>query len=411
VWARSFLLRYEPSGAVGFAYRVSARERIGASTPQVLVATAYEQLAVVVAGALVAITGWTVAGLRPPLLAWALALAAVLVAAVAMRPAVLGRWATARMAARGVDAAVLRPGRLLVGMAGVDAIGWLATGLGAWVLVHALGARLDAGLLLGAYALSWLLGVLVPLAPGGLGLRDGSLALALGTQLAIGTATALALALRLVSFAGELAAVALLELVALVLARTSRARDAATSRLPVAREGAVAAATEGAAGALRVAGPPRGPTATEPAVGVARDGAVATTHNAEPPRGRTLVVVPTYDEADALPLFVARFAPTGLELLIVDDGSPDGTGALADGLAAERPWMHVLHRTSKDGLGMAYRAGFAWALDRGYEVVGQMDCALSHPPETLAELLTVLHARDADLVIASRYLPGGGTQG
>ena len=129
------------------------------------------------------------------------------------------------------------------------------------------------------------------------------------------------------------------------------------------------------------------------------------------PQLRTIVVVPTYDEREALPLFVERFAPTGMELLVVDDGSPDGTGVLADELAGERPWMHVLHRAGKDGLGMAYRAGFRWCLERGYDVIGQMDCDLSHPPEKLAELRAVLLERDADLVLASRYVPGGGTDG
>ena len=128
-------------------------------------------------------------------------------------------------------------------------------------------------------------------------------------------------------------------------------------------------------------------------------------------RSGTIVVVPTYCEADALPRFVERFAATGLELLVVDDASPDGTGELADALAAERPWMHVLHRAGKDGLGMAYRAGFAWCLDRGYRVIGQMDSDLSHPPEKLAEMLSVLDAREADLVLGNRYMPGGGTAG
>ena len=126
---------------------------------------------------------------------------------------------------------------------------------------------------------------------------------------------------------------------------------------------------------------------------------------------RTIVVVPTYDEREALPLFVERFAPSGMELLVVDDGSPDGTGHLADELAAARQWMHVLRRAGKDGLGTAYRDGFRWCLGRRYDVVGQMDCDLSHPPEKLAELRAVLLERDADLVLASRYVPGGATDG
>ena len=124
----------------------------------------------------------------------------------------------------------------------------------------------------------------------------------------------------------------------------------------------------------------------------------------EPPRDpRTIVVVPTYNERESLPLFVERFAATGFDLLIVDDSSPDGTGELADELAAQRPWMGVLHRAEKDGLGMAYRAGFARCLAEGYEVIGQMDCDLSHPPEKLAEMRRVLVERDAGLVLGSRY--------
>ncbi len=306
VWARSFLLRYEPSGVVGFAYRVHQRERVGATTPQVLAASAYEQLASVVGGALVAVAGFALAGLQPPTLAWALAAGAVAVA-VAARPAFLGRWAAGRLAARGIDPAVLLPGRVVGGMVLVQALGWAATGLGAWLLVRALGASVDAGLLLGAFALSWLLGVLVPLAPGGLGLRDGSLVLSLTASVGTGVATALALALRLVSFAGELVAVLVLELAALALARAGATESPAVTAV------------------------------AEPIPEARRTG--------------TLVVVPTFNEAEMLPLFVARFAATGLELLVVDDGSPDGTGALADILAAERPWMHVLHRQSKGRAG------------------------------------------------------------
>jgi dolichol-phosphate mannosyltransferase len=100
----------------------------------------------------------------------------------------------------------------------------------------------------------------------------------------------------------------------------------------------------------------------------------------------TVAVVPTYNEAATLDRFVADFereAP-GIDLLFVDDASPDGTGALADRMAATRPWLHVLHRPRKDGLGNAYRAGFGWALARDYAAVAQLDADLSHPPATMS---------------------------
>ncbi|HWH94432.1 MAG TPA: hypothetical protein VNT03_11280, partial [Baekduia sp.] len=104
VWARSWLLRYEPSGAVGFAYRVGARNRLGATTPQVLTATAYEQLAAIAGGALAAPVGFMVAGLRPPAVAL-VAAAVALLALVALRPAWLGGWLRRRLEARGITAA------------------------------------------------------------------------------------------------------------------------------------------------------------------------------------------------------------------------------------------------------------------------------------------------------------------
>jgi dolichol-phosphate mannosyltransferase len=123
-----------------------------------------------------------------------------------------------------------------------------------------------------------------------------------------------------------------------------------------------------------------------------------------------IVVVPTYNEREMLPLFLAEFARTGGECLIVDDSSPDGTGELADELAQERPWMHVLHRPHKGGLGAAYRSGFAWALERGYGLIGQMDCDLSHPPSTIPAMQAAVD-RGAGLVLGSRYVAGGGTRG
>lgn len=123
--------------------------------------------------------------------------------------------------------------------------------------------------------------------------------------------------------------------------------------------------------------------------------------------GRVLVVIPTYNEAETLEPVVGRLRASVPEadVLVVDDGSPDGTGDIADRLVAADPAVHVLHRTQKAGLGAAYIAGFRWALAEGYDVVVEMDSDGSHAPEELPRLLTAL--READLVIGSRWVPGG----
>jgi dolichol-phosphate mannosyltransferase len=123
--------------------------------------------------------------------------------------------------------------------------------------------------------------------------------------------------------------------------------------------------------------------------------------------GRVVVVVPTYNEVDNLEWIVDRLraAHPEVDVLVVDDGSPDGTGAVADRLSAEDPQVSVLHRTAKEGLGAAYLDGFRTALDAGYDVIGEMDADGSHQPEQLHRLLEAL--RSADLVIGSRYVPGG----
>jgi len=123
--------------------------------------------------------------------------------------------------------------------------------------------------------------------------------------------------------------------------------------------------------------------------------------------GRVLVVIPTYNEADNLERVLARLraAVPEADALVVDDSSPDGTGEIADRLAAADPAVHVLHRAEKAGLGAAYVAGFRWALAEGYDVAVEMDADGSHAPEELPRLLAAL--RDADLVIGSRWVPGG----
>jgi dolichol-phosphate mannosyltransferase len=123
--------------------------------------------------------------------------------------------------------------------------------------------------------------------------------------------------------------------------------------------------------------------------------------------GRVVMVVPTYQEAENLEWIVGRLrtAQPRVDILVVDDGSPDGTGQIADRLAVADPQIQVLHRTEKAGLGAAYRAGFRVALDAGYDVIGEMDADGSHQPEQLSRLLDAIG--DADLVIGSRWIPGG----
>jgi dolichol-phosphate mannosyltransferase len=122
---------------------------------------------------------------------------------------------------------------------------------------------------------------------------------------------------------------------------------------------------------------------------------------------RVLVIIPTYDEAENIESVLRRLHASVPEAhaLVVDDGSPDGTGRIADRLAADDPRVHVLHRAAKAGLGQAYVAGFRWARERGYDVLVEMDADGSHPPEQLPRLLAAL--ADADLVLGSRYVEGG----
>lgn len=126
---------------------------------------------------------------------------------------------------------------------------------------------------------------------------------------------------------------------------------------------------------------------------------------------RTLVITPTYNESETLPATLRRVrqAVPDVDVLIVDDASPDGTGVLADGFAAADPAVHVLHRPGKQGLGVAYRAGFRWGLERGYDVLVEMDADGSHQPEQLPVLLERIAdtTRPADVVIGSRWVPGG----
>jgi dolichol-phosphate mannosyltransferase len=130
--------------------------------------------------------------------------------------------------------------------------------------------------------------------------------------------------------------------------------------------------------------------------------------------GEPWLILPTYNEAENIQAIVAAAgevladaAPEGFRVLVVDDGSPDGTGRMADALAAEHDWVGVLHRAEKNGIGPAYLAGFRHALDHGAGYVMEMDSDFSHDPADLARLLEAIHG-DADLALGSRYVPGGG---
>jgi len=126
---------------------------------------------------------------------------------------------------------------------------------------------------------------------------------------------------------------------------------------------------------------------------------------------RRVICLPTYDESENLEPMVRALGGLGLEgleVLVIDDGSPDGTGEIADRLADELPWVHVLHRARKEGLGPAYLAGFALALELGADFVFEMDCDFSHDPADVPRLSAA--AEDADLALGSRYVAGGGTR-
>jgi dolichol-phosphate mannosyltransferase len=126
---------------------------------------------------------------------------------------------------------------------------------------------------------------------------------------------------------------------------------------------------------------------------------------------RILICLPTYNERENLESMVRSLGGlglAGLEVLVIDDSSPDGTGEIADRLAAELPWVHVLHRERKEGLGPAYLAGFRRALELDADLVLEMDCDFSHDPADVPRLVEATES--ADLVLGSRYVSGGGTR-
>jgi len=126
---------------------------------------------------------------------------------------------------------------------------------------------------------------------------------------------------------------------------------------------------------------------------------------------RAVLCLPTYNERENLEAMIEALGEvldtTRDVVLVIDDGSPDGTGEIADRLAAEHPWVSVLHRAAKEGIGPAYIAGFRWALAEDAELVLEMDCDFSHGPKDVPRLIAATD--DADLALGSRYAPGGGT--
>jgi hypothetical protein len=225
LWMRSFLLRYAPSGALAIVIRIRERARLEASSDEIWAVTGYENLAALCAGAFVAVGAFAAGGAWPPVAAIAIA-AVALALAVAVRPAFFRRLTARFVEARGLALPTLLRGRLLIVVIAVNSLGWLATGAAAYLLVHALAAAADVSFswVMGVYAFAWLLGFVVPLLPGGLGLRDGTLATFLATRIGTGPGTAVAIALRLANTLGELTAIGLTEGVYWVLRRAGVAR-------------------------------------------------------------------------------------------------------------------------------------------------------------------------------------------
>ena len=220
IWMRSFLLRYAPSGALALVIRVRERERFGASTAHVWTATGYEQLVALASGAVVCLAGFLATGAWPPVIAILVAVPALAVA-VLLRPGYLGRWLQALLGRRGIEIPALLRGRTLAAVIALNALGWIATGAATWMLIHSVSPQPtpEVAWLVGAYALAWMLGFLVPLLPGGLGLREGTLIAFLAGRFGAGVATALALALRLANTLGEFVAIGGTEVAYLVWKR------------------------------------------------------------------------------------------------------------------------------------------------------------------------------------------------
>jgi hypothetical protein len=209
VWARSYVVRYAPTGALAIAYRLSARHRLHASADQVLAAYAYEHLGALAAGAAACLVLFALAGNLPPLLPLGVALVTLALTA-AVRPGIVGRAMQSLAGRLGLHLSVILEGRQLAAVVAVNALGWLGTGTAVYVLVAAVtGSAPGFVWLAGSYTAGYLVGFVTPLAPGGLGAREGTLVVLLGPRFGTGVALGISLMIRLVNIAGELLAVAL----------------------------------------------------------------------------------------------------------------------------------------------------------------------------------------------------------
>ena len=231
-WTRSFLLRYAPTGALGYVFRVKERGRVDARTADVLTATVYEQLVALLAGAGAVVASFVLTRGQPPLAA-VVALAAAAGLAAFLRPRWGGQLVRSLLARRGIELSALLAGRTIAALVAVSSAGWIATGAAVAVLVNALaaGPAPDPVWLAGSYALAWLAGYLVPFLPAGLGVRDGTLAGLLALPFGAGTASALAVTLRLANTLGELVAIGLVELGHRTVGRGARTRSQAETPL------------------------------------------------------------------------------------------------------------------------------------------------------------------------------------
>lgn len=234
VWSRSYVARYAPTGALALAYRLSARRRLRASVGQVLAAFSYEHVAVLAAAGVVCLLLNALAGASLSPLSMAVAIATLVLAAAA-RSRRVGRALRVGMQRLGFSFDVMLQGRQLGAMVVVNAFGWLGTGAGVYLLVAAVtGSSPPVCWLVGLYVAGYLVGFVAPLAPGGLGVREGALVVLLGPRYGVATAIAISLSIRLANVIGELLAVALVHGVygARRVSRHSLSLSELTARLP-----------------------------------------------------------------------------------------------------------------------------------------------------------------------------------